>query len=85
MERVRQVNARITIIDKIKCPVTFRNFEEAALDKKQRVAALIKEPNQHGLDAVLHMVHPKPWGMIYKKMPEIVGGKVIRKGWDGHF
>jgi hypothetical protein len=70
MERVRQINARITIIDKIKCPLTFRNFEEAALDQKQRIAALVKEPNQHGLDGTLHMVHPKPWGMFYKKMPK---------------
>jgi len=80
MERVRQVNARITIIDKIKCPVTFRNFEEAALDKKQRIAALIKEPNQHGLDGTLHMVHPKPWGMIYKKVPKDQPGKMLGDG-----
>jgi hypothetical protein len=82
MERVRQVNARTTIIDKIKCPLTFRNFEEAALDKKSRVAAMEKRADQHGLDGALHMIHPKPWGMIYKKMPPGPPGKIMRKGWN---
>lgn len=62
MERVRQLNARTVIIDKIKCPLAFRNFQEAALDKNQRIAALEKRMDQHGLDGVLHMIHPRPWG-----------------------
>lgn len=70
MERVRQVQARIVIMDKTKCQTTWKNFQEAALDKTQRMAVLKKRADQHGLDATLHMVHPKPWGMIYKKMPE---------------
>lgn len=81
MERVRQINTRTTIIDKIKCPVTFKNFEEAALDKKYRIAALEKRPDQHGLDASLHMVHPKPWGMFYKKVPKRPPGKIVREAW----
>lgn len=70
MERVRQLQMRTVIIDKSKCPDTFRNFQQAAHDEKYRLPVLKKMPGQHGLDGTLHMVHPKPWGMIYKKMPK---------------
>ena len=70
MERVRQVNARTTIIDSIKCPTVFKNFKNAGFDEKVRLGVLKKTPDQHGLDGALHMVHPEPWGMIYKKMPK---------------
>lgn len=70
MERVRQVNARMTIIDKAKCPTVWKNFQEAALDKTQRMAALEKRPDQHGLDGVLHLIHPDPGPISYKRRPQ---------------
>lgn len=70
MERVRQINARMTIIDKAKCPTVWKNFQEAALDKTQRMAALEKRPDQHGLDGALHMMHPDPGPISYKRRPK---------------
>jgi len=76
MERVRQVQIRTVIIDKAKCPTTWRNFQEAALDKGSRLPALEKRMDQHGLDGVLHMVHPEPGRIHYKRMPREEFGKM---------
>lgn len=74
MERVRQVQARIVIIDKELCPVTWRNFQEAALDRKERLPALEKRPDQHGLDGSLHLIHPDAgpvdFGRSVRKRPQ---------------
>jgi hypothetical protein len=79
MERVRQINARTVIIDKIKCPTVFKNFQEAAFDRSSRLAVLEKRADQHGLDGALHMVHPDPGPVDYKRRPKrppvlMVGG-----------
>jgi len=68
MERVRQLKIRIVIIDKAKCPTTWKNFQQAGYKKEARNAELEKRPDQHGLDGSLHMVHPKGAGIIYKKV-----------------
>ena len=70
MERVRQVQIRKVIIDKAKCSTVWRNFQEAALDKKERIPALEKRPDQHGLDGVLHLVHPEAGPVVYKRRPK---------------
>jgi len=72
MERVRQVKVRTVIIDKIKCPTVWKNFQEAALDKKSRMAAIEKRPDQHGLDGALHMMHPEAGPVDYKRRPKVL-------------
>lgn len=67
MERVRQINSRITIIDKAKCPTVFKNFRNAGFDKTVRLAVLKKSPDQHGLDGALHMIHPDPGPVDYRR------------------
>ena len=70
MERVRQIQNRIVIIDKAKCPTTWKNFQEAALDQSQRLPALEKRTDQHGLDGALHMIHPEGGRAKYKRPPQ---------------
>ncbi|KKL55604.1 hypothetical protein LCGC14_2253740, partial [marine sediment metagenome] len=67
MERVRQLKIRTIVIDKAKCPITWKNLQEAGFKKEARNAELEKRPDQHGLDGTLHMVHPTGAGIIYKK------------------
>lgn len=55
--RVREVQERIIIIDKDKCPVTYKNILEAGYDEKSRLPKLAKRTDQHGLDALLHCMH----------------------------
>jgi len=70
MERVRQLKIRTVIIDKAKCPITWKNFQEAGFKKISRNAELEKRPDQHGLDGALHMVHPDPGPVDYKRRPK---------------
>lgn len=69
MERVRQLKIRTVIIDKAKCPTTWKNFQEAGFKRDARNAELEKRPDQHGLDGTLHMVHPEPGPITYKRRP----------------
>ena len=80
MERVRQLKIRTIIIDKAKCPTTWKNFQEAGFKKEARNAELEKRPDQHGLDGTLHMVHPMGGKIIYKRVP-LMTSQLI-KGWD---
>lgn len=57
MDRVSKVKHRKVIIDKKKCPRTWKNFQEAAYDQSSRLPKLEKRTDQHGLDATLHMCH----------------------------
>ena len=70
MERVRQINARTTIIDKVKCPTVFKNFQNAGFNKAVRLGVLEKRPDQHGLDGALHMIHPDAGKVDYKRRPK---------------
>ena len=70
MERVRQLKIRTIIIDKAKCPTTWKNLQEAGFKKISRNAELEKRPDQHGLDGTLHMVHPDPGPVDYKRRPK---------------
>jgi len=70
MERVRQMKIRDVIIDKAKCPTVWKNFQEAGFKKISRNAELEKRPDQHGLDGALHMVHPDPGPVDYKRRPK---------------
>jgi len=70
MERVRQINSRITIIDKAKCPTVFKNFKNAGFNESVRLAVLKKEPDQHGLDGALHMIHPDPGPVDFRRRPK---------------
>ena len=66
----RKFNARTTIIDKVKCPTVFKNFRNAGFDKAVRLGVLKKMPDQHGLDGALHMIHPDPGRVDYKRRPK---------------
>ncbi|KKM83156.1 hypothetical protein LCGC14_1312290 [marine sediment metagenome] len=70
MERVRQLKIRTVIIDKAKCPTVWKNFQEAGFKKISRNAELEKRPDQHGLDGALHMVHPDPGPVDYRRRPK---------------
>jgi len=80
MERVRQINSRIVIIDKKKCPTTWKNFQEAAFDQSQRLPTLEKRSDQHGLDGSLHMIHPKSGQLIYRKVAPMTSQMI--SGWN---
>ena len=56
-ERIADLKARTIIIDKRKCPVTFKNITEAAYDQNSRLPKLEKKTDQHGLDALIHAIH----------------------------
>ena len=79
MERVRQLKIRTIIIDKAKCPTTWKNLQEAGFKKEARNAELEKRPDQHGLDGTLHMVHPDAGDVIYKRTPPMMS--TLIKGW----
>jgi len=80
MERVRQLKIRTVIIDKAKCPITWKNFQQAGFKKEARNAELEKRPDQHGLDGALHMVHPTGGKIIYKRAPPMISTMI--KGWN---
>ena len=80
MERVRQLKIRTVIIDKAKCPTTWKNFQQAGFKKEARNAELEKRPDQHGLDGTLHMVHPIGGKIIYKKVAPMTSQLI--KGWN---
>ena len=83
MERVRQVQLRMVIIDKAKCPTTWKNFQEAAYDQNSRLPMLEKRPDQHGLDGTLHMIHPEAGDVSYKRMPKRIPANVFTgEGWS---
>lgn len=70
MDRVRYVQTRTVIMDKFKCPMTWKNFQEAALDKMKRLPMLEKRPDQHGLDGTLHMCHAGEVHLYTPKRPK---------------
>ena len=83
MERVRQVQLRMVIMDKTKCPITWKNFQEAAYDQNSRLPMLEKRPDQHGLDGTLHMLHPEAGDVSYKRRPKRVpAGVFTGEGWN---
>lgn len=85
MGRVQRVKDRTVIIDKRKCPTTWKNFKDAGYDQKARLPELEKRSDQHGLDCVLHGVHETPSGIHYKKIsraPVYAGGSVFGSGWN---
>jgi len=57
MERIAELKKRTIIIDRITCPLTYRNIQEAAYDQNSRLPKLEKRTDQHGLDALLHAIH----------------------------
>lgn len=69
-KRIMELKNRTIIYDRFKCPWFHLNVREASYDKNQREATLQKKPNQHGLDAALHMVHAKSSGLkkSYKRI-----------------
>ena len=70
--RVRELQTRTIIIDKKKCPVTYKNLIEAGYDENSRLPKLAKRTDQHGLDALLHCIHDVS-GQIHVRKPKVAG------------
>ena len=76
--RVQELRNRVIVIDKLKCPLTYKNLMEASYDQKERLPKLEKRTDQHGLDGLLHAIHDKS-GIIYspkhiKRIRNLFGG-----------
>ena len=78
--RVQELRNRIIIIDKLKCPLTYRNLMEASYDQGERLPKLEKRTDQHGLDGLLHAIHDRS-GVIYT--PKHVSAVRALFGGDG--
>jgi len=81
MERVHFVQARTVIMDKKKCRLTWKNFQEAAFDQNSRLPMLEKRTDQHGLDGTLHMAHAGETYLTTPKrpMPGEMSGKLFNR------
>lgn len=76
--RVQELRNRVIVIDKLKCPLTYKNLMEASYDQKERLPKLEKRTDQHGLDGLLHAIHDRS-GIIYtpkhvEKVRQLFGG-----------
>ena len=65
--RVQELRNRTIIIDKARCPLTYRNLMEASYDQKERLPKLEKRTDQHGLDGLLHAIHDRSGKIHYRK------------------
>ena len=77
--RVQELRNRVIIIDRYKCPLTYRNLMEASYDQGERLPKLEKRTDQHGLDGLLHAIHDRS-GVIYtpqhvQKVRRLFGGE----------
>jgi len=81
MTRVHYIQERTAIIDKVKCPVLWKNMQEAAFDQTSRLPKLEKRTDQHGIDAAMHMCHAGEQYLTVPKRPkpEELSGKLFRK------
>jgi hypothetical protein len=78
-ERVQELRKRLLIIDKVRCPLTYSNLLSAAYDRGSRLAKLEKRTDQHGLDCVLHGVHPYGGKIYVSQRTDQQKGKVFAK------
>lgn len=79
MERVQELRNRTIIIDKNRAPLTHKNLLNAAYDPNSRLVKLEKRTDQHGLDCLLHGVHPKGGKVYVPIRPDPYRGKVFAK------
>jgi len=56
-DQIAKLKEKTIIIDRMKCPLTFRNLQEAAYDQNSRLPKLEKRIDQHGLDGLIHAHH----------------------------
>jgi len=56
-ERLKTLSRKMIIIDRYKAAATLTNLQEAVYDENARETKLKKRSDQHGLDALMHMVH----------------------------
>jgi len=57
--RFKKSMSKMIIIDRWRCMTTLLNLNEAVFDENARESKLKKRPDQHGLDALLHMIHKR--------------------------
>ena len=55
--RFRLLCSKMIVIDMVKASFTLKNLEEAITDANKRASQLKKVTTQHGLDALMHMIH----------------------------
>ena len=67
-ERYTASKEKMLIIDMLKAPFTWANFEEAITDENKQEEALKKNTKQHGLDATLHMIHKSNYPIRFSKI-----------------
>lgn len=83
MERIQIIRKKTIIIDKERASLTYKNLLNAAYDKKSRLVKLEKRTDQHGLDCVIHFMHPEGGEVSYKRMPKPITGRVFTgDGWN---
>jgi len=67
MVRISALKKRTIIIDKLKCPITYKNLQEAAYDQNSRLPKLEKRTDQHGLDGLMHAIHESGGKIHFRK------------------
>jgi hypothetical protein len=79
-ERIAQLKKRTILIDRIKCPMTYRNLMSAAYDQSSRLPKLEKRTDQHGLDALIHAIHDTSDRIHYRdKRKKDIFGRFIQQ------
>ena len=78
MARAHYIQERKSIVDKVKCKVLWNNLQNAALDQTSRNAKMEKRPDQHGIDAGMHMCHA---GEGVLTVPPYIR-KRLKQGWS---
>jgi len=63
MIRVQELRNRKIIINKERCPTTFKNLTNCAFNRHKLRTEIVKTKDQHGLDALLHALHPSAGGL----------------------
>ena len=58
MIRVQELRNRLIIINKGRCPQTWKNLNQCAWNRFKLRTEIVKTKDQHGLDALLHAMHP---------------------------
>ena len=56
-QRFKILRSKMIIVDYLTAQATLTNLEEAVFDENARESKLKKRPDQHGLDALMHMIH----------------------------
>lgn len=73
-ERLQSLVERKIVINRYKCPITYKNLLEAGWDENSPRPKLAKRTDQHGLDALMHSMNGVEGKIIVKKHSEPIQG-----------